>query len=256
MRSLIIFYPSLCPPILCIPFALLLPFFFLFLIAFTCASFVLSYTALVLDPLLLILSLPTFVLLFPLSFFFLAVWWFYISRSSHACSYCLCCFYSPISATHPPILRYVAPDYVRSITLPDLDLELDEPVDHPMFLEIAPTIDRLRALQRAFPTTAHSNSFSFPIPLNDVLPDCSPTSDVSLRGRAKNDAHLQKCFTSLLNRVRLFNWLSSIDSSAPLPHRVRVRCQGNEASIPLTCPPIDRSYHLTDPQWDLMAQRR
>eukprot|EP00808_Paulinella_micropora_P026040 g68590.t1 len=47
-----------------------------------------------------------------------------------------------------PILRMAAPDYVLSLTSlthPDLlDLELDDPVDHAMFLEIAPTIDRLR----------------------------------------------------------------------------------------------------------------
>eukprot|EP00808_Paulinella_micropora_P027811 g29186.t1 len=48
-----------------------------------------------------------------------------------------------------------------------------------MLLEIAPTIDRLRFLQRAFPTTSHSNSSSLPIPLDKVLPMCSPLDDVS-----------------------------------------------------------------------------
>eukprot|EP00808_Paulinella_micropora_P013400 g48120.t1 len=116
--------------------------------------------------------------------------------------------------------------------------------------------------------------------MDNVLPKCSPLSDVSdpisfsqylyhssditspylseyirLRGRSKHNAHLQMCFTSLLNRVRHFEWLSSINSSVPLRYCVRVRCQGNEASIPLTCPPIDRLYHLSNSQWDLMAQR-
>eukprot|EP00808_Paulinella_micropora_P004738 g81248.t1 len=200
-----------------------------------------------------------------------------------------------------PILRMAAPDYIVSFTRPDLDIELDDPVVHlhrkawprnyqgyfwamlfcAMFLVIAPTIDSLHVLQRAFPISSHSNSSSLPISMDNVLPKCSPLSDVSdpisfsqylyhfsditspylseyirLRGRSKHDAHLQKCFTSLLNRVRHFEWLSSIDSSAPLRYRVRVRCQGNEASIPLTCPPIDRLYHLSNPQRDLMAQRR
>eukprot|EP00808_Paulinella_micropora_P003633 g80232.t1 len=79
---------------------------------------------------------------------------------------------------------------------------------------------------------------------------------IQLRGRSTHNAHLQKCFTSLLSRVRHFEWISSIDSSAPLRYCVRIRCQGNEASIPLTCPPVDRLYHLSNPQWDLMAQRR
>eukprot|EP00808_Paulinella_micropora_P021965 g8693.t1 len=146
-----------------------------------------------------------------------------------------------------------------------------------MFLEIAPTLDRLRFLQRAFPTSSHSNSSSLPIPLDKVLPMCSPLADVSepitfseflyhfsditssyieLRGRSKHDAHLQKCFASLLNRVRHFEWLSSVDSSAPQRYCARIRCQGNEVSIPLTCPPMDRLYRLSNPQWDLMAQRR
>eukprot|EP00808_Paulinella_micropora_P005011 g31682.t1 len=179
-----------------------------------------------------------------------------------------------------PILRMAAPDFFVSFTHPDLDLELDDAVVHPMFLEIAPTIDRLRVLQRAFPISSHSNSSSLPISMDNVLPKCSPLSDVSdpisfsqylyqfsditspylseyirIRDRSKHDAHLQKCFTSLLNRVRHFEWLSSIDSSAPLRYCVRVMCQGNEASIPLTCPSIDRLYHLSNPQWDLMAQR-
>eukprot|EP00808_Paulinella_micropora_P001038 g48337.t1 len=208
------------------------------------------------------------------------------SRSSHACSYC---YAASISQSLPhilPILQMAAPDYIVSFTHSDLDLELDDPVVHPMFLEIASTIDRLRILQRAFPTSSHSNSSSLPISIDNVLPKCSPLSDVSdpisfsqylyhfsdisspylseyirLRGRSKHNAHLHKCFTSLLNRVRHFDWLSSIDwlssldSSAPLRYCVRVRCQGNEASIPLTCPPIDRRYHLSNPQWDLMAQR-
>eukprot|EP00808_Paulinella_micropora_P006083 g8769.t1 len=124
-----------------------------------------------------------------------------------------------------PILRMAAPDYLLSFTHPDLDLELDDPIVHPIFLEIAPTIVRLRVLQRAFPISSHSNSSSLPISLDDVLPVCSPLSDVSepisfsqflyhfsditspylsayiqLRGRSKHDAHLQKCFTSRLNR--------------------------------------------------------
>eukprot|EP00808_Paulinella_micropora_P018798 g38361.t1 len=54
-----------------------------------------------------------------------------------------------------PILRMAAPDYLLSFTHPDLDLELDDPVVHPMFLEIAPTIDRLR------PTARVPHLFSF-----------------------------------------------------------------------------------------------
>eukprot|EP00808_Paulinella_micropora_P006570 g67072.t1 len=115
-----------------------------------------------------------------------------------------------------PILRMAAPDYLLSFTHPDLDLELDDPVIHPMFLEIASTIDRLRFLQRAFPTSSHSNSSSLPISLDNVLPMCSTLSDVSepitffqflyhfsditspylseyiqLRGRSKHNAHLE-----------------------------------------------------------------
>eukprot|EP00808_Paulinella_micropora_P023641 g37787.t1 len=78
-----------------------------------------------------------------------------------------------------PILQMAAPDYLPSIDLPpDLDLDLEDPA-HPMFLEIAPTIDRLHFLHRAFPTTSHSNSSSLPIPLDKVLPMCSPLDDVS-----------------------------------------------------------------------------
>eukprot|EP00808_Paulinella_micropora_P010188 g81155.t1 len=63
-----------------------------------------------------------------------------------------------------PILRMAAPDYLPSIDLPpDLDLDLEDPA-HPMFFEIAPTIDRPRFLQCAFPITSHSNSSSLPIP--------------------------------------------------------------------------------------------
>eukprot|EP00808_Paulinella_micropora_P020486 g52968.t1 len=184
------------------------------------------------------------------------------------------------------------PCRVGGFKLPDLPMlapiayaaSISQSLPHPahhMFLEIVPTIDRLRFLQRAFPTTSHSNPSSLPIPLDKVLPMCSPLDDVTdpisfsqflyhysdisspylseftqIRGRSKHDAHLQNCFASLLNRVSLFYWLSSIDSSAPLRYCVRIRCQGGEASIPLTCPPIDRLYRLTDAQWDLMAQRR
>eukprot|EP00808_Paulinella_micropora_P012069 g17309.t1 len=108
-----------------------------------------------------------------------------------------------------------APNYIASFTHPDLDLELDDPVVHPMFLEIAPTIDRLLVLQRAFPTSSHFNSSSLPISVDNVIPKCSPLSDVSdpisfsqylyhfsditspylskymqLRGRSKHNAHL------------------------------------------------------------------
>eukprot|EP00808_Paulinella_micropora_P009601 g9123.t1 len=95
-----------------------------------------------------------------------------------------------------PLLRMAAPDYFLSVTLPDLDLELEDKIVHPMFLEIAPTIDRLRFLQRAFPTSSHYNSSSLPIPLD------------------------KKCFASLLNRVRHFEWL---DSSAPQRYCARIR---------------------------------
>eukprot|EP00808_Paulinella_micropora_P012177 g8586.t1 len=98
-------------------------------------------------------------------------------------------------------------------THPDPDLELEDPVVHPMFLEIAPTIDRLRFLQRAFPISSHSNSSSLPISLDNVLPMCSPLSDVSEPITSQFLYHFYiKCFTSLLNRVRHFEWLSSVDS--------------------------------------------
>eukprot|EP00808_Paulinella_micropora_P026041 g68591.t1 len=139
------------------------------------------------------------------------------------------------------------------VSLPEDDLDLVDPVVHPMFLEIAPTIDRLRFLQRAFPTSSHSNSSSLPIPLDKVLPMCSPLADVSepvtfsqfifhfsdlsspylsdfirLRGRLKNAAHLQKCFASLLNSVRHFEWLSSVDSSAPQRYCARLELDAIE----------------------------
>eukprot|EP00808_Paulinella_micropora_P031614 g7979.t1 len=144
-----------------------------------------------------------------------------------------------------PILRMAAPDYIASFTHSDLDLALDDPVVHPMFLEIAPTIDRLRVLQRAFPTSSHSNSSSLPISIYNVLPKCSPLSDVSnpisfsqylyhfsditspylsdyirLRGRSKHNAHLQKCVSHLFSTA--FGTLNGSHPLIPLPLCVTV----------------------------------
>eukprot|EP00808_Paulinella_micropora_P008181 g14231.t1 len=43
-----------------------------------------------------------------------------------------------------------------------------------MFAEVAPTIVRLRSLQRAFPITHHFNSYPLPIPMDCVLHMSSP----------------------------------------------------------------------------------
>eukprot|EP00808_Paulinella_micropora_P011483 g42097.t1 len=133
-------------------------------------------------------------------------------------------------------------------------------INHPMFAEVAPAIDRLHSLQRAFPNIQHSNSCPLPISMDCVLPMSSPLSDVSIPVSfsqfLSHYTSISSCYLSAFcsaqgsrhicrSALHLFyimcgTLLGSLPCSASLPYRVSVRCQGKEASIPSTCTPVDR----------------